>query len=303
MKRNLGSYIASILCNGAIVVLIVAFTLSLRKGLIVEPVKAGFFCGDTSIQYPEKHESVSTNVLIVVGVLSVLVITGIIEFFNQRNCAIEKKSSCCGVNGANQWFINAVRNFLMFLLGLCITALLVELGKAYSGVLRPNFLAVCNPNITCSDQDPFKYHINYRCQNTEDGDCRDCRKSFPSGHAAVVAFMAFFICLYLQNRPQAFKRCFLVRPLLQLIAACLAWVTSLTRVSDHVHHVSDVIVGFVLGIVIAIWTLRMANEANQMYSNNQEVKANDPQDISLKSYNASVKESVNNHNPPPNVES
>ncbi len=33
----------------------------------------------------------------------------------------------------------------------------------------------------------------------------------------------------------------------------VAWVTSLSRVSDHVHHLSDVVVGVALGAAVGAW--------------------------------------------------
>ena len=126
--------------NGVIscstVVLIVALTLSLRKGLI-EPVKSGFYCGDRSLYYPIKEEAVPTNVLIAVGVLAAVLITGLSEFFNERSTSNSAKSGAaiCGHN-LPKWIVKSLRAFLLFLLGLCMTALFVELGKISTGILR-----------------------------------------------------------------------------------------------------------------------------------------------------------------------
>ncbi len=42
-------------------------------------------------------------------------------------------------------------------------------------------------------------------------------------------------------------------PFVQVCAVSVAWVTSLSRVSDHVHHLSDVVVGVALGAAVGAW--------------------------------------------------
>lgn len=161
----------------------------------------------------------------------------------------------------------------MYLLGLSVTVLLVEAGKIWSGVLRPNFWALCQPNVNCSIGDPYRFHTDYRCGRfagesaDEDNDAEhdDSRKSFPSGHAAVVAYIATFISCFLHHRRRCFlgEHLFMLRPFLQTLCISVAWVTSLTRVSDHVHHVSDVIVGLILGVVIAVWTTLLVADLSE----------------------------------------
>lgn len=255
--------ILAVVGNSSIVILLVAITLALRKGIIGNVTKVGFFCGDPSIQYPIKKESISTSVLLMVGVISALVLTLLTEFLRVKRSP--QKQSVCGLS-LPKWVIRGLIGFGMFLFGLCVTALIVDLGKVSSGVLRPNFLAMCQPNVTCANEDPHTFQTSYQCTASQDGTCPDCSKSFPSGHAAVVAFMAFYISLFLQTRPEAFHLCYLLRPLVQIISFCLAWWTSLTRISDHVHHVSDVVVGFALGIVVAVWSCRFVTEWDQLDS-------------------------------------
>ena len=50
----------------------------------------------------------------------------------------------------------ASRSFLLFVFGLCATVFLTEVGKISSGVLRPNFMDLCRPNVTCRGRDAGK---------------------------------------------------------------------------------------------------------------------------------------------------
>ena len=60
------------------------------------------------------------------------------------------------------------------------------------------------------------YYNEYTCKGSvEDED--DARKSFPSGHASVVSFVAVFVAVYLQRRSsRAVSAVFLLRPIIQV---------------------------------------------------------------------------------------
>jgi len=72
--------------------------------------------------------------------------------------------------------------------------------------------------------------------------------------------MAAFACVYAQRRPAALTRPATLRPSLQVAAVCVAWVTSLSRVADRVHHVGDVLVGAAIGLIAAVWAVVLAEQ-------------------------------------------
>ena len=69
-----------------------------------------------------------------------------------------------------------------------------------SGVLRPNFLAMCDPDVDCSAEPKDKYQLDFVCKNGPKEEL-DARLSFPSGHATVVSYMAVFLIALLQKNP------------------------------------------------------------------------------------------------------
>ena len=73
-------------------------------------------------------------------------------------------------------------------------------------------------------------------------------ETFPSGHASFASYVAVYACLYMHTRMSFSPSFVLVRPLIQLTALTAAWFTGLSRITDNMHHPSDVLCGFVLGI-------------------------------------------------------
>ena len=60
------------------------------------------------------------------------------------------------------------------------------------------------------------YYNEYVCTGPAEDEA-DARKSFPSGHASVVCFVAAFVAVYLQRRSTAaVSAVFLLRPIIQV---------------------------------------------------------------------------------------
>jgi len=123
--------IAARLADFALVAILVLFTLAVRGGhVLYPPARHGFFCGDTSIRYADVGESVNTGLVIAVGSLSVLVLALVGEH-SKEDEAKKREKKCLPA-----WISRAIVVFLYFLLGFCVTVLVVELGKVTAGVLR-----------------------------------------------------------------------------------------------------------------------------------------------------------------------
>ncbi len=89
---------------------------------------------------------------------------------------------------------------------------------------------MCVPNVTCSwpEDRGGDYHSSFSCLEATEKEEADARKSFPCGHAAVLAYMAAFACLFLKRRPWALERLpgggarvVLIRPAVQVAYYCI----------------------------------------------------------------------------------
>ncbi|XP_045119409.1 phospholipid phosphatase 1-like [Portunus trituberculatus] len=133
-----------------------------------------------------------------------------------------------------------------------------DLIKTVVGEARPNFWALCQPNLTdhqCSQvyttvtwkdcTNPYKLR-HWRLAET--------MKSFPSGHAAISVFSSLFIMAYTHKRlwrtiPS------LVSPWLQLLWVIWTIVCCQSRVWDNKHFWWDVLAGALIGALFAFLTL------------------------------------------------
>ena len=125
-------------------------------------------------------------------------------------------------------------------------------------IFRPNFFALCNPDMTsidCGNLTHPQYVMDYTCQGPQEHiqssafsnapwESKKVHMSFVSGHSSMAWQSATFCVLYIQSRnlfKNSSNRSVLIIPLVQLIIIILAYFTALTRVTDYWHHPGDVI--------------------------------------------------------------
>ncbi|KAF7989341.1 hypothetical protein HCN44_008015 [Aphidius gifuensis] len=223
--------------------------------LFTEPYERGFFCNDESIKYPFKISTISTEAA---AFFAFFIPTFGMLFGEFLYAKIMKKQSVfviCGIN-IPIWISMAYNKIGVFAFGAAVNVLITESGKLTIGRLRPHFLEICKPNISCSDVSNFeiqyKYHIDYECTNNNTIDYWDAaRKSFPSGHASCMIYGMLYFALYLQLRV-TWKGSKLLRHSLQIICLWFSWYVAMSRISDYMHHWSDVCAGMLLGAIVAL---------------------------------------------------
>jgi len=223
-------------------------------------VRRGFYCDDLSIRYPVRPETVSTKVLIGASFIGGLTLFCIIEY-----CVIKCNTYlpmhsvhlCRGKSlKIPSWIGPATKTMCMCFVASMANSILTDICKNVIGWPRPNFMAICNPNVTCDNSNRHKFITQFRCKDSSDEELEDQLKSFPSAHASFAAFMAFYLVLYVHERFKTFNysQRSLLRPFLQLCILSIYWWSALTRVSDYVHHPVDVLVGLLLGTLVALWS-------------------------------------------------
>ncbi|KAL3868281.1 hypothetical protein ACJMK2_041108 [Sinanodonta woodiana] len=177
------------------------------------------------------------------GITSITLITvDILNRLEKKN----KKKRCLSADTRV-----CLKGFGIFLFGFAIAQLFNEVLKNAVGRLRPHFFDVCRPNvffINCSEG----YITNYTCTNREHSATilRNIRQSFPSGHAVFSMFTAMYLALYIQIRLNI-SYSLILKPTFQAGLLLLSLLCSASRITDHMHHCSDVIAGLILGFIVA----------------------------------------------------
>ncbi|XP_075688796.1 phospholipid phosphatase 3 isoform X1 [Rhinoderma darwinii] len=210
----------------------------------IQPYHRGFYCKDESIRYPNKSgETINDAVLSAAGILISILAIIVGEFF--RIYYLKERSYSFIQNP----YVSALyKQVGCFVFGCAISQSFTDIAKVSIGRLRPHFLEVCDPDFTqinCS----LIYIQDYKCRGPENK-VIEARKSFFSGHASFSMYTMLYLVFYLQSR-FTWRGARLLRPLLQFTLLMMAFYTGLSRVSDHKHHPSDVLAGFVQGAVVA----------------------------------------------------
>ncbi|XP_010785766.1 lipid phosphate phosphohydrolase 3 isoform X2 [Notothenia coriiceps] len=209
----------------------------------VRPYQRGFYCSDSSLRYSYKKSTVSSSVLTVVGLTlpSVSIVIG--ECFRIHQLHEGTKSFV-----GNPYVAALYKQMGVFLFGCAVSQSFTDIAKVSVGRMRPHFLDVCKPDFSTIDCS-MGYITNYNCTGDE-SDVQEARKSFFSGHASFSMFTMLYLAFYLHSR-FSWRGARLLRPLLQFTLLMMAFYTGLSRVSDHKHHPTDVLAGFVQGALVA----------------------------------------------------
>ncbi|XP_069594193.1 phospholipid phosphatase 3 isoform X1 [Ranitomeya imitator] len=210
----------------------------------IQPYRRGFYCNDESIRYPNKSgETINDAVLSAAGILISILAIIVGEFF--RIYYLKERSYSFIQNP----YVSALyKQVGCFVFGCAISQSFTDIAKVSIGRLRPHFIEVCNPRVNCS-LESHDYIQDYECTGPE-SKVIEARKSFFSGHASFSMYTMLYLVFYLQSR-FTWRGARLLRPLLQFTLLMMAFYTGLSRVSDHKHHPSDVLAGFVQGALVA----------------------------------------------------
>ncbi|KAM7410320.1 hypothetical protein PAMA_001659 [Pampus argenteus] len=209
----------------------------------VRPYQRGFYCSDSSLKYPYKNSTIRSSVLTSVGLTLPAVSIVIGECFRIHQLHVGPKSFV-----GNPYVAALYKQMGVFIFGCAISQSFTDIAKVSVGRMRPHFLDVCKPDfstINCS----LGYITEYTCLG-KDSDVQEARKSFFSGHASFSMYAMLYLAFYLQSR-FTWRGARLLRPLLQFTLLMMAFYTGLSRVSDHKHHPTDVLAGFVQGALVA----------------------------------------------------
>jgi len=198
------------------------FCLAGCSGIIalsVEPRERVAFFDNFNERYPYSGETLGLRAVAVLIIVLPCAVIGSIALFSPRRIDL----SLAGMSLAQ---------------ALSLTLLVTEALKVTVARPRPNFFSYCgwDPQLKkCTGK------ASYR---------RDARLSFPSGHAsnafASGTWMTLFLCAL---APRGVELWWI---LAKLVPIFVATFVAATRVTDYMHHVSDVVAGCVLGAGISV---------------------------------------------------
>lgn len=233
-------------------------------------VNKGFFCDDKTLRYPFTSHSAVPSWALFLGCSFIPFVTIVLgnlfeRYYKTRTDHVRKRLTLCARGNRSgyhvpPWILRALYHIRWFIIGVLLTALVTDICKVTVGRLRPHFFSVCRPDfnqLNCTDEHGYQvYVIHYKCRGRPDimdGDkvIHDSHLSFPSGHASTSAYSFVFLLLYLASVRTFYHRSAL-KLLLMVISFLLAALTSISRLSDHRHHPTDVLAGMAIGTGVAV---------------------------------------------------
>lgn len=224
--------------------------------------KVNFTCTSPEISYSEDDPSFSTfafNAVVpteVVYSLSLCVppfvmLIGEVAVWaftedNQKSIRV-----CCQPCNVPQVLRRLFRFVGVYVFGLVTLMIFVDVIKMITGRLRPNFLEVCQVNMTlCA----LNGNIggDELCRNKDEIELRHARSSFPSLRSAMTAYAAIYLSIYIHGALRT-RSVRVLRPFLSLVFTMLALLCGLTELGLNHNHWTDIVVGWALGIAMAIY--------------------------------------------------
>ncbi|XP_035020834.2 phospholipid phosphatase 1 [Hippoglossus stenolepis] len=211
------------------------------------PFKRGFFCNDESIRYPLKEDTISYQLLGGVMIPFTLIVVVCGECLSVYLSRVKKQSL------GTKYVACVYKAVGSYVFGAAASQSLTDVAKYSIGRLRPNFVAVCQPEWDRINCKTGGYIENFTCT----GDkflVDEARLSFYSGHSSFSMYCMLFLVLYIQARLLS-QWARLLRPMIQFFLIATAVYVGLSRVSDYKHHWSDVFTGLLQGGLVAVFTV------------------------------------------------
>ncbi|XP_043322315.1 phospholipid phosphatase 3-like [Cervus canadensis] len=228
--------------------MLVSLPIVLSETGLLEPHIQGFFCNDTTIQYPRMaHYIIEDSALMKMGFFISIFTISLGELIRVRGLQLSSPAFM-----SSTYVAMIYKQLGAFIFGSLASFSLTSIAKMTTGQLRPHFLATCLPDPTSFDCENG-YITNYSCTGHPE-DVLDARMSFYSENASLGMYCMVYLVLYIQAGSWG-RKTWLLRPTVQLLFLCLALLTGYLRVLDHQHHPYDALVGFLQGALMAFWVV------------------------------------------------
>ncbi|KAJ3022780.1 hypothetical protein HKX48_005256 [Thoreauomyces humboldtii] len=221
----------------------------------VEPFQREFSVDDLRISHKHRSETIPSSLGWVIafgGPLVAFLLVWVVRI--ARRSAGERTSSAgwWTQSRALAWW-DVHHAVLGVMLAVGLTQALTNSVKLMAGVLRPDFLDRCQPDTSV---------VPATCTSHDAGSLRDGRMSFPSGHSgragAGLGFALWYLvaatgAASLDRRSPAGRAWKLVVCMLPVFGILFVAINRLQR---NRHHVPDVCVGSILGVLVSLLVYR-----------------------------------------------
>ncbi|CAH0724196.1 unnamed protein product, partial [Brenthis ino] len=247
--------------------IILSILMALFEMGMLPHYKNGFHCNDPALSYPFRGDTVSMVVIMSTVILLPFVIIFITEIvlFDPAYSARTK------LDYASRRTAVLYRNYVF---GIFFNLGIVEVMKAITGIPRPTFFDICEPDAakTCNGSE---YVSTFECTSTRFPKWyqSDSYHSFPSGHTSLSVYCGLFLAWYLQRRAFSWQnRIVFLVPIVQLLCLAYAAICSLTRITDRRHHWWDVLTGAFIGLATSLYAVLVISKNFNQKSKSTEDK-------------------------------
>ncbi|KAF9522212.1 phosphatidic acid phosphatase type 2/haloperoxidase [Crepidotus variabilis] len=231
-RRLLLSYLP----DWILTIVLAAIFLSLDH---IEGYRRVFSVTDTSLRHPYAlHERIPSWALYIIAIIAPLVLMPIVNFLTVRS-----------------WW--DLHNSQSLILAAALTGSFTQVVKITVGRPRPDLIDRCRPPAGTANPD-FGLTSWTVCTQTDNGILRDGFRSFFSGHSSISFAGLGFLSFYLAGKLHLFdSRGHAGKAWLALSPFMAASLVAISRTMDYRHHWHDVLVGSLVGTVLAYFSYRM----------------------------------------------
>lgn len=252
-KWILVKWLFNIFINIILFLILFILTILLDLDLLKPTTIRGFFKDNRSIQLPHlQHETINTAVLIVLSLVIPVLAILFVDIIQILVSIFIDRRRFKNTNSYPLLFLRTAQSISIFFLGLLVVLLITTILKHFIGRLRPDFIARCIPDYSGVPGDYVPPSVQATVCTGVKKIILEGRKSFPSGHSSISSYAMIFSTLYFETidrRTIASS----IKPTFQLFFIFIAILCSVTRITDNVHHPTDVLSGWILGLIGAFY--------------------------------------------------
>jgi len=228
--------------------------------------RQGFFCSDLEIRLPYREDSIKSRFMEFMFLVFGCILFVVSEYSLIRH--LTRKGRRLIVTDAHPFVYSFSFLLASYVCSALATIVTTTFAKQTICRLRPNFLAVCQPNLTLlCPPGSHDFVEDYECYGRFS---EDEYFSFPSGHSSSATNFAVFFIIYLQKRNK-FHEVF--RAFLQFGIFLFTVYIMCSRVRDYKHRLTDVLGGGALGALFALFFV--THVLKNFKSNRYEIREGD----------------------------